>query len=82
MDFANETSGWFTVLGKLASFHRRAVDLDDASSGSNANWKASVVVLASLSRAVDTEVDEGMYAIYVDLFLKSLAPYFNIASMW
>ena len=82
IDFANETSRWFSILGKLASFHKRAVVPLGSVDMTDYNWQASVVVLASLNRAVDTEVSADMYAIYVDLFLKSLAPYFNIASLW
>ena len=43
------------------------------------NWQASILLLANLNHAIDTEVSPEMYAIYVDLYLKSLAPYFNIA---
>ena len=81
LDFANETSGWFSILGKLSSFHRRAVL--PLSREADYNWQASVVLLASLSRAVETEaVSQHMYDIFCELFLRTLAPYFNIASIW
>ena len=46
------------------------------------NWQASIILLANLNDAVGAETRLDMYAIFVDLFLRSLAPYFRIMGLW
>ena len=46
------------------------------------NWRAAIHLLACLNAAISSEFKEDMYALYVDLFLKTVAPYFRIMGLW
>ena len=77
---------WFRILNCLASFHSRAVDSVMNSQGDDkiekSNWEAAIILLSSLNEAIGSEFKDDMYAIYVDLFLKTIAPYFRIMGLW
>ena len=50
--------------------------------GQKSNWEKSVILLASLSQALSTCQESRLYNIFVDLMLKTLAPYFRIIGVW
>lgn len=89
LDLKLKLSPWFRVLNCLARFHANAVITHVAPVEKGAecdkqasNWQASMTLLASLNAAIGSEFKDDMYAIFVDLFLKSLAPYFRIMGLW
>ena len=89
LDLKLKLSAWFRTLNCLARFHAKAIITHVASiekpqeyDKQVSNWQASVILLASLNAAIGAEFKDDMYAIFVDLFLKSLAPYFRIMDLW
>ena len=46
------------------------------------NWQKSIILISSLSSFLNTVYKPLEFAIFVDLFLKTIAPYFRIVSVW
>ena len=86
LDLHLKLSSWFNILNCLAQFHVKAVDRlskeENRGGCRTSNWKVAIVLLASLNTAIGSENKENMHSIFVDLFLKSLAPYFRIIGLW
>lgn len=81
MDLMMDLDPWLKVVNSLAAFHKRAVD-DHRSSTDRANWELSVILIASLNNILPCTYQHKLFAIYVDLLLKTLAPYFRIMGVW
>ena len=85
LDLQLRLSPWSRILNCLGNFHTNAVNKyvksEDMDSPVN-NWQASIHLIASLNAAISSEFKADMYAIFVDLFLKTIAPYFRIMGLW
>jgi len=46
------------------------------------NWQKSFVLISSLNASLNTAYKPEEFSIFVDLFLKTIAPYFRIISTW
>ena len=46
------------------------------------NWQKSFVLISSLNTSLSTVYKPEEFSIFVDLFLKTIAPYFRIVSVW
>ena len=86
LDLKLKLASWFKIMNCLARFHLHTVTKLDKKEDSdeyiNRNWQASVMLLAGLNAAINSESKADMYALFVDLFLKTIAPYFRIMGLW
>jgi hypothetical protein len=78
LDFARDTKSWLKIIDSLGTFHRSAI----AAHRDKPNWEKSVILIASLNQALSTCYDPRTFTIFVDLLLKTLAPYFRIIGVW
>ena len=82
LDFSMEMGPWFSILEKLGAFHKRAILSTVGIPDADYNWQSAIFLLARLNEAIDMEHQQQMHEIYVDLYLKSLEPYFRIMGSW
>ena len=85
LDMQSKLSSWSRILNCLGRFHACAVTKCGKIENTEnpvSNWQAAIRLLASLNEAISSEYKADMYAIYVDLFLKTIAPYFRIMGLW
>ena len=86
LDLQLRISPWSKILNCLARFHSRAVDTlnksDEDVESRPSNWQAALRLLSCLNAAISSEFKADMYALFVDLFLKTLGPYFRIMGLW
>ena len=75
LTFFQEMSSWMKIIDSLGTFFQ---NLDQ----NLENWEKSILLLANLDQAVNTCHDEKLFSILVDLFLKTMAPYFRMIGVW
>jgi hypothetical protein len=73
-------SAWFQLVNRLSHFHKLYVD--DQAARLNHNWQKSIVLIAGLNSLLDTVYKPQEFSIFVDLYLKTIAPYFRMVSIW
>ena len=79
LTFFKEISPWMKIFDSLGTFFSSAIAKNDKKT----NWEKSILLLANLDLAVNSAChDAKLFTILVDLFLKSMAPYFRIIGVW
>ena len=80
MDLVRDLKVWFRLINRLSAFHKTFVD--DQAAASPQNWRKSIILIAGLSATLSSTYRHQELSIFLDLFLKTIAPYFRIISVW
>ena len=69
---------WFIKIHKFKSVHMLAT----GGFANNENWYISIKVLSVLYNALLSNILPGLMPFLLDIFLRSIEPYFNIIHIW
>ena len=74
LSFFQEMSSWMVIIKSLGVLYDSAV----AKNRKKRNWEKAIILLSALDQAVNTCHEPRLFSLFVDLLLKSMAPYFRL----
>ena len=73
LSFFQEISSWLNIIKSFGTFYDSSV----AENFKKSNWEKAIILLSALDQAVNTCHEPRLFSLFVDLHLKTMAPYFR-----
>ena len=78
LSFFQEISPWMIIIKSFGVFYNSTI----AKNVGKANWEKAIILISALDQAVNTCHEPRLFSLFVDLHLKSMAPYFRMIGVW